>query len=290
MRALALASLITAAVAISWASILILLSGANSITISFWRLAIASLALMPLAWNKLKSIEFKAVKWLLISGIGLAVHFVTWITSLFYTTVAASTTIVSTYVIFVLPLTQLAGRRETTRNTVVGTVTALIGVAVIAYGNYGGGWGSVLGDVLAMAGSISGALYFVSGKSAREYMDTASYGATVYGIGAMIVLLIALLLHVDVFSVGIKAWPYILLLVVGPMLGGHTLINYSIKYYRSVTVATSTLVEPIGSTIIAYFLLSQRPPLVSYMGMAITLVSIYIVIREEIEADRWSSS
>lgn len=127
MRALALASLITAAIAISWASILILLSGANSITISFWRLAIASLALMPLAWNKLKSIESRAVKWLLISGIGLAVHFVTWITSLFYTTVAASTTIVSTYVIFVLPFTRLAGRREVTRNTVVGTAMALIG-------------------------------------------------------------------------------------------------------------------------------------------------------------------
>lgn len=164
---------------------------------------------------------------------------------------------------------------------------------MIAYGDYGGGgWGgSVLGDALAMAGSISGALYFVSGKSAREFMDTASYGVTAYGIGAIIVLLIALLLHVDVFSVGgIKAWPYILLLVVGPMLGGHTLINYSIKYYRSVTVATSTLIEPIGSTIIAYFLLSQRPPPVSYIGMAITLASIYIVIKEEIEADRRSSS
>jgi len=281
VRPSALASLAVAAVAISWASILILLSSANPISISFWRLAIASLILMPLAMTRLRSIVKNSIKWVIISGAGLALHFVTWITSLFYTTVAASTTIVSTYVIFVIPLAYMTGHREISRNTLISVSMAMMGVFIIALGDYGGGLGSIWGDALALFGSISGAIYFASGKAARETMDTASYGTLVYGFGAIIVLIISLMLHIDVFKVEPRSWSYIILLVIGPMLGGHTLLNYSMKYYRSVTVATSTLMEPVGSTIIAYFLLGQRPPPLSYIGMALTLAGTYMIVREE---------
>jgi len=281
VRPSALASLIIAAVAISWASILILLSSANPISISFWRLAIASLTLMPLAMTRPRSIARNNIKWVIISGTGLAVHFITWITSLFYTTVAASTTIVSTYVIFVIPLAYMTGHREVSRDTLISISMAMIGVFIITLSDYGGGLGSIWGDVLALFGSISGAIYFASGKAARETMDTASYGALAYGFGAIIVLLISVPLHIDVLSIEPRSWLYIILLVIGPMLGGHTLLNYSMKYYRSVTVATSTLMEPVGSTIIAYFLLGQRPPPLSYIGMALTLAGTYMIVREE---------
>jgi len=45
--------------------------------------------------------------------------------------------------------------------------------------------------------------------------------------------------------------------VVGPMLAGHTLLNYSLRYLPATVVSTATLIEPVGSTILATYSLGR---------------------------------
>ena len=90
-------------IAVSMASILIKLCDAPALIIAAYRMAFASLMLLPFVgyqkiWKGWSRSEFK---WMILSGLFLSLHFAFWIASLKYTSVASSVVLVSTHPIFV---------------------------------------------------------------------------------------------------------------------------------------------------------------------------------------------
>ncbi|WP_291766836.1 DMT family transporter [Caldivirga sp. UBA161] len=275
----AVVSLAVAGFTISWASILIIWSGMNPIAVSFWRTALASLALTPLMIKDLRGQGLNIpLKLLALGGLALAIHFMTWITSLYYTTVAMSVTIVSTYSVFTIPITLAIGRRVSGL-TVIGASLALIGVAVMMYSSYGLNTGNLLGDALALAGSASGAFYFIIGELSRVKAPTSVYSTLVYALAALFTAPVALIMGINLTPPSVKSLVMIALIVAGPMLMGHTLLNYSLKYLPATVVSTVTLIEPAGSTILAYMLLHQPVNLIEAASMVVTLIGVYLSIR-----------
>ena len=278
-RANAVASLAVAGFTVSWASILIIWSGVNPISVSFWRTMLAALALTPLMIRDLRRRGLNApLKLIILGGLALAIHFMAWITSLYYTTVAMSVTIVSTYSVFTIPITLALGGRVRGL-TIIGASIALIGVAAMMYSSYGLNIGSLLGDALALIGSISGAFYFTIGQLARVRESTSVYSTLVYASASLFTAPVALVMGVNLTLPSIRSLVMIILIVVGPMLMGHTLLNYSLKYLPATVVSTVTLIEPIGSTILAYLLLHQPVGLTEALPMAITLIGVYLSIK-----------
>ncbi|ABW02816.1 DMT family transporter [Caldivirga maquilingensis] len=275
----AVVSLAVAGFTVSWASILIIWSGVNPIAVSFWRTTLASLALTPLMIRDLRRNGLNIpLRLIALSGLALAIHFMTWITSLYYTTVAMSVTIVSTYSVFTIPITIALGRRVNAL-TVIGASLALTGVAAMMYSSYGLNTGSLMGDLLALAGSISGAFYFTIGELARVKASTPVYSTLVYASAALFTVPAALLMGVNLTLPSFKSLVMISLIVAGPMLMGHTLLNYSLKYLPATAVSTVTLVEPVGSTVLAYLLLHQSVGLIEALSMTVTLIGVYLSIR-----------
>ncbi|MGC9137034.1 DMT family transporter [Caldivirga sp.] len=278
-RANAVASLAAAGFAVSWASILIIWSGLNPISVSFWRTTLAALALAPLMVRDLRRHGLNTpIKLITLGGLALAVHFMTWVTSLYYTTVAMSVTIVSTYVVFTIPITLALGRRVSGL-TMTGAALALMGVAAMMYSSYGLSEGSLLGDALALIGSVSGAFYFTIGELARVKSPTLIYSTLVYASAALFTAPVALLMGVNLTIPNSRALIMVTLIVAGPMLMGHTLLNYSLKYLSATVVSTVTLIEPVGSTILAYLLLHQAVGLMEAAAMVVTLIGVYLSIR-----------
>ncbi|WP_069807167.1 DMT family transporter [Vulcanisaeta thermophila] len=277
-------ALTVAVIAISWASILILLSGAQPIAVAFWRTALASLVLLPLALMERDrgghGVDGRDLMLMTISGAALATHFMTWIQSLYLTTVASSVTLVSTYPVFTLVMGRLIGERPRVRAT-VGTLTAFLGIVIISAPAFYISTKALLGDLLALAGALSGAVYFLIGRAVRIRVSLAMYTVPVYGVAAIITLITGLILNVRFWPYPPMTWAYIAALVAGPMLLGHTLLNYSLKYSRAITVTTSTLGEPVGSTLLAWLILHQVPTPLTLLGMAVTLTGIYLVVSEE---------
>lgn len=273
-----------AVIAISWASILILLSGAQPVAVAFWRTALASLVLMPLAINERNKNEPRVrgrdLILIIISGAALATHFITWIQSLYLTTVASSVTLVSTYPIFTLMMSKLIGEKVGIR-AIIGTLMAFLGVVIITLPQFYINIKALIGDLLALAGAVSGAVYFMMGRIVRMGVSLATYTVPVYGISALITLIIGLPLNVRFWPYPLITWGYIAAIVAGPMLLGHTLLNYSLRYSRAITVTTSTLGEPVGSTLLAWLILHQVPSLLTLIGMIPTLLGIYLVVSEE---------
>ena len=91
----------------STAATLIRLAQANahSLVIAAWRLTLATLILTPIVLvtrrSELRGLTRREWGSALASGVLLAIHFATWISSLAYTSVAASVVLVTAYPIFV---------------------------------------------------------------------------------------------------------------------------------------------------------------------------------------------
>ena len=75
------------------------------------------------------------------------------------------------------------------------------------------------------------------------------------------------------------AYVWILLLAILPQLVGHSTYNWALGFLPAALVAVATLGEPIGSTVLAYVILHERPSLMVLGGGALILGGIYLAAR-----------
>jgi drug/metabolite transporter (DMT)-like permease len=191
----------------------------------------------------------------LLAGALLALHFWTWVTSLTYTTIASSVVLVSMQPLFVAILSMTLLRETPTRGHWVGIFIAVIGAAIIGWGDFGGGARVMLGDGLALSGALFGAGYYVIGRALRQRFDLWLYIGLVYGIAAVLLLLV-IVVRADVPLTGYppRDWLIFTALAAGPMMIGHTGVNYALRYVPAYLANLVTLGEPVGATLIAWLL------------------------------------
>jgi drug/metabolite transporter (DMT)-like permease len=74
---------------------------------------------------------------------------------------------------------------------------------------------------------------------------------------------------------------YILFIIIAlvPMIFGHTVYNWTLKYISAPVVSISLLGEPVGATILAALFLGENPSIFTLIGGIITLVGIYQCVR-----------
>jgi drug/metabolite transporter (DMT)-like permease len=238
-------------------------------------------------------LERRDVSLALLSGLFLAIHFATWISSLEYTTVASSVVLVSTGPLWVALLSPIFLREKLSRAALFGLGLTLVGGAVIAFSdactwNHGLTCpylsdllhGSVMwGNFLALAGAWAVTGYLMIGRSLRGTLSLFPYIFLVYSSAA--VVLVVLMFSVGETPFGYQPITYIwlLLLALLPQLVGHTVYNWALRFLPAAFVAVTTLGEPIGSAILAYFILQEKPSLTMLLGGLLILIGIYLASR-----------
>lgn len=275
---------------------------ASSLTIAAYRLSLATLILLPVTWRKcrdeLRSLNKWQVGLITLSGVFLAFHFATWITSLEFTTVASSVVLVTTTPLWVGLLSPLFLRERLPASVAAGLVIALVGgtlvgvseactldgqgficpsVSVFLQGN------SSWGNLLALSGAIFAAAYLMVGRRLRSSMSLLAYITTVYGVAALVLLVMALLSGEPMAGFSPATYLFFLSLAVFPQLLGHTSFNYSLKYLSAAYVSVALLGEPIGSTILALILLKEIPTVLEVVGGVVILSGIYLATRGQRE-------
>ena len=73
-------------------------------------------------------------------------------------------------------------------------------------------------------------------------------------------------------------WLMFLGLAIIPTFLGHTLFNWALKWLSSSTISMATLFEPVGATILAYFILGETITWSQFLGGAIVLFGLYLFI------------
>ena len=112
-----------------------------------------------------------------LSGVFLALHFATWISSLALTTVAASVVLVTSAPIFTAAAGRLFFGERVDRRVTMGILLALAGTVVITGGDLRLSGRAALGDLLALAGAVAGAGYFLAGRRLRPDISLLTYVA-----------------------------------------------------------------------------------------------------------------
>jgi len=273
---------------------------APSLVIAAYRLTLATLVLSPIALSRhrseLSGLNRRDLGLALLSGIFLAFHFATWITSLEYTTVASSVVLVTTTPLWVALLTPFTLKESLSRWVRLGMVLALIGGIVVGLSDTcslsGGGLacppiadflkeGAFLGDILALLGAMMAAAYVLIGRRLRTSTSLITYIFLVYGMAA--VVLIGIMFAAGESPSGYPATTYIwfILLALVPQLMGHSTFNWALRYLSAAYVSITLLGEPIGSTILAYFLLKETPSALKIFGAILILAGIYIASQSE---------
>ncbi|MCK6539751.1 MAG: DMT family transporter [Anaerolineales bacterium] len=295
-------SLLIAILAVSTASIFIRFAqtdGAPSLVIAALRLTFATLLLAPLALTRhraeLQSLTRKQVTLGIASGLFLAVHFATWISSLEYTSVASSVVFVSTGPLWVALLSPMLLNEKSTRSAIVGLGLAILGGAIIGLsdacviqdGIQCPELGQVMrgravwGNFLALAGAWAVTGYLIIGRKLRAGMSLVAYIFLVYGMAAAALIVIMLAAGKSPFGFEAKTYGWIFLLAAIPQLIGHSTYNWALRYLPAAFVAVTTLGEPIGSAILAFFILSETPSAATILGGILILLGIFLASRNE---------
>ena len=270
-------------VAVSFGAIFVrFASDASPLAISAWRLSIAALILIPIAWvRKQRSLTPKMTLWCLASGAALALHFILWISSLSYTSVASSVLFVTTHPLFVGLGTYLLFKERPTRSLWIGVSFALIGGALIGFGDLQLVGSAVRGDVLAVGGGLMAAIYFMIGRHVRQTVTATEYVAVTYGTAAILVLSICGVTRTPVFGFSGTTVGYLILLGLIPQLLGHSTFNWALKHLSASHVSILILGEPIGSGVLALLFFREIPNGLNLAGAALILVGIYLSLRNK---------
>jgi drug/metabolite transporter (DMT)-like permease len=278
-----------AVVAISTSGILIRLTEAPPLVTAANRLLLTSSVLLPFALlrsdQRLRGIRRRTLALLGISGVTLGLHFALWTSALFWTSVASAVLLADTHPVLVAVGAGLFLGEATPMGVWLGIGLTLLGGLVIGVGDLVLGGGALLGDAMAIGASATFAGYLLIGRRVRQELGLAAYAGTVYAIAALTVAALAVAAGQDLRA--FTEWDLLLWvgLVIFPTLGGHTVINWTLRYLPVSVVGVSILGEPIATTTLAWLLLSEPPALAAFVGGAVTLVGIYLALRSDASRD-----
>ena len=272
--------------AISTSGPLVRASFADPLAIAVYRLGfslvvVAAALAVTGTWRELRRI--RPAELLIASGAGamLALHFWSWNASVHLTTVAASVVLVNMHPPIVA-LVSVAWLHEKPRPMQwAGIAIAMLGATIVAASDagsltHGGSSRALLGDGLALLGAITVALYFVAGRRLRGSYSLWPYVAVVYGAAFIVLVAIAASRSVPLTGYPPRELWIFAALAAGPMLIGHTGMNYALRYLPAYIVNLTVLGEPVGATIIAFAVPSIReiPATGTVIGGLVTLAGI----------------
>jgi drug/metabolite transporter (DMT)-like permease len=274
-----------AVVAISFGGPLTRLANAHPLAVAVWRLGLSLLVVTGFLvvgrgwrqWRTLKRTELGAA---LAAGVFLALHFWSWIASLSFTTVAASVVLVNTQPVIVALLSAALLHEAPGRRQWIGIAVAVAGAATVAAPalviSAGASRRALLGDLLALVGAITAALYFLVGRRLRATLDLWPYVALVYGACFVALVAFAVAIGAPLFPHAAREVTIFAGLALGPMLIGHTGCNWALRYLPAYVVNVALLGETVGATLLAAALpgIREVPPVTTLAGGALILAGI----------------
>ncbi len=262
----------------SLSSIIIRLSTAPALVISSYRMLFTCMMLLPIILknrDEFVDLNKKNIMLCIVSGIFLALHYATWISSIKLTTIANSTILVSCSPIFVSLANYVFIKEKISKKMIISILISLTGTIIIALGSKDTAASNMmLGNTLAFLGAIFVAGYLVIGGIVRKNLKAGAYVFIVYSISAVVLFIMCLLSGTPVYPYAPREFMLFISLAFFCSILGHTLYNYMVKYVSSTLISVSTLSEPIFASIMALFIFREIPSIYTLIGGIIIIAGI----------------
>jgi len=267
------------------------LSNAHPLVIAVWRLGfsvavIAGILAASGGWREWRALSRRDLALALGAGVLLALHFWSWNASLQLTSVAASVVLVNLQPVFVAAGSALWLREAPARAQILGIAIAVVGALVVGLGDAGvasagGGRNAIAGDLLALVGAVTAAGYYLAGRRLRARLSIWPYVGLVYGACLVTLLALAAVVAVPLTPQPPREIAIFAALAAGPMLLGHTGMNWALGYLPAYVVNLTVLGEPVGATVLAAVLpgIAEVPTAATLVGGALILGGILVTLR-----------
>lgn len=269
--------------AVSFSSLFVKLSGAPALIIAFYRLFFTFVILAPhtllFSRSDLSVLTRRQALLSALSGLFLALHFVTWFTSLKYTSVASSVVLVTTQPIWVVAGGYVLFREKISLQSFIGGALALGGSIFIGAVDFQLGGTAVYGDLLAVAAAMFVSGYLLIGRRLRSQVNLPAYTFLVYGSASLVLGLSGLTSRQAFYPYPLQDWLLFLGLAVICTVLGHTVFNWALRYVQASVVAVFVLGEPLGAIVWALVFLQETPSLRQLAGGAVILTGLYLFTR-----------
>lgn len=279
--------LILGVLGISLSAIFVKLSNAPSVVTATSRLLWTVLLLTPAALGKpdyrkeLFSLTKAQLFQSVISGIFLGFHFALWFESLQKTSVASSTAIVCTEVVWVALGYCLFMKGRISKVSVLAIGIALLGSVCIAFSDSGNGQSHLYGDFLSAVSAMAISVYILLGKSLRKTMSATVYTYLVYVACSVTLVILTAVQGYGVSDFTPSALLSGLLLGVFSTILGHSIFSWCLKFFSPAFVSASKLCEPVVAALVAAIAFGEIPKPLQILGGIIVILGVYLYSKEE---------
>ena len=281
---------------VSSASILITISVSPSLVKVFWRTLYGALfmAIIGAIRGDLTQVRSPQVRsnwpWLVGIGIILSLHFSTWFQSLEMTSIPASVVLVDSSPIFTAILSTIFLGEALRRRSWIGIFVAIAGAIFLVWIDYGLDLGALTGDLLALAGAVFLAIYFIGGRRYAQGMPITVYTSIIYLVAAITTLGFCLSSGYDVLVFEPSEVLIFIALAIFPTVLGHSVNNYLLTKVPAYVVSSAVLGEPVGATILAAVILGRIIEPTELIGFSVILIGVAVVLADIASKERLERS
>lgn len=257
-------------------------SSVPGLAIASWRTLIVTAVTAPILWRQRADLsDLSRIDWLWVVGAGvvLGAHFIAWIESLYFTSVASASVLVTSSPLFIAVLGWIFLRERLHPRTIVAIGVAVVGAVLIGLSDVRGSAfeNAMLGNALALLAAFLVSVYLLIGRAVRQRVSFWAYFVPLNGVAAITTTSTALATGVDLTV----PWPVFGLCAVmalGPGLLGHGSFNYAVKFISAAILGLLTLTEPVVAAFLAWGLFGEVPTGLGAVGMSLVLSSVGIVM------------
>lgn len=271
--------LFIAILSVSASSIMIKSSDTPTAVAGMYRLYLSAIIMLPFVpWKTLRSSKLDSKDWrsVFLAGLLLGLHFLFWMESLVYTSVASSMVILALQPLFVMIGSYYMFRERASVLTVLCLVAALVGSLIIAWGDIGVSREALIGDGLSLIGTILVSAYMLVGQKVSQKINANLYSVVVFFIGGSVLLVYSLLNNLSLTNYNTSDWTYFLLLAIIPTIFGQYVFNLLLKSIGATTVSVGIIGEPVLAIMLAYLFLGETISAFQFVGGMITLLGMLI--------------
>ncbi|WP_242785503.1 DMT family transporter [Bacillus cereus] len=247
-------------IAISFAAVFVKMSSAPSSILSMYRLWIIVLIMLPIVWKKREEfnrIQMKDWGFLIGSGFFLALQ----------------------------PIVSLVGgfflfKERTTYSAIATMGIAILGVMCIGWGDLGLSKQAIYGDILSFLSVIAVVGYLFIGQTTVKKVSHWIYSFTVFAFAGLFMGIYNVILQVPFTGYTKWDWTVFLLLAVVPTVS-HVINNWLLNYVNATTISMSILGEPVGASILAFFLLGEKLNAMQMIGSMLVLFGVSVFLMQQ---------
>jgi drug/metabolite transporter (DMT)-like permease len=271
--------------AISTSAIFVKLSSAPAPIVATYRMMFSTILLLPALFFRkdtiyeIMNLSKKQLLLGIISGTFLAFHYVLWFESLHYTSVASSTIFVTLQPLFAFLGGYIFFKERLQAFAISGGFLAIVGSFVIGYGDFNVGGSAIFGDTLALIAAGAITVYFLIGQELRKVLSLIPYVLIVYASSSLFLIAYSISLGYSLTGYPSSDLLCFFGLAFISTILGQTILNWLIKWMNASTISMSILGEPVGTCILAYFILGNIITIEQLIGSIIILFGIFLFLR-----------